>query len=140
MRRIIEPAQTRRSRQDGFTLIEALIAMVVLVFGLVAVTNLLLMAASSNTVASHSSAATMIASQRMETLKGLAFGDAGLASGKDQQTVTGIGQIETVWTVTTVDARTRFIRVRSESLSPIARARSRAEFTTLRVCSATDCP
>ncbi len=140
MPRMIQRTAPRANGQSGFTLIEALIAMVVLIFGLVAVTNLLLMAASSNTVASHSSAATMIASQRMETLKGLPFTDTALASGQDRQAVAGVGPIETVWTVTTIDSRTRFIRVRSESISPIARARSRAEFTTLRVCSATDCP
>ncbi len=35
--------------EAGFTLIEALVAIVVLVFGLMAVTNLMIVAASSNT-------------------------------------------------------------------------------------------
>ena len=40
-----------RSRESGFTLVETLVAIVVLVFGLMAVTNLMLVAATSNTVA-----------------------------------------------------------------------------------------
>ena len=42
--------------EAGFTLIEALVAMVVLTFGLMAVTNLMLVAASSNTVANQGTA------------------------------------------------------------------------------------
>ena len=49
-----------RSRESGFTLVETLVAIVVLVFGLMAVTNLLLVAATSNTVANQSSAATVL--------------------------------------------------------------------------------
>ncbi len=62
-----------RRPQAGFTLVEALIAMVILSFGLIAVTNLMLVASTSNTVANQSTAATSIASQRMEQLKALGF-------------------------------------------------------------------
>ena len=47
---------TERGAEAGFTLVEALVAVVVLVFGLMAVTNLLLVAASSNSVANQSTA------------------------------------------------------------------------------------
>lgn len=39
--------------EAGFTLVEALLAVVVLIFGLMAVTNLMLVAASSNSVANQ---------------------------------------------------------------------------------------
>jgi Tfp pilus assembly protein PilW len=55
--------------QAGFTLVEALVAVTVLIFGLMAVTNLLLVAASSNTVANQGSAATASASQVMDVLR-----------------------------------------------------------------------
>ena len=50
--------QLRAQREAGFTLIEALVAIVILAFGLMAVTNLLVVAAASNTVGNHSTAAT----------------------------------------------------------------------------------
>src|SRR5204863_2278147 len=42
-----------RGSEAGFTLVEALVAIVILVFGLIAVTNLMLVAASSNSVANQ---------------------------------------------------------------------------------------
>ena len=62
-----------RTDQSGFTLIEALVAIVVLSFGLMAVTNLLVIAAASNTVANHGTAATTAASEYMERLKSRTF-------------------------------------------------------------------
>ena len=58
-----------RRGQAGFTLVEALVAVVVLIFGLMAVTNLLLVAASANTVANQGSAATASATQVMDVLR-----------------------------------------------------------------------
>lgn len=62
-----------RSGEAGFTLVEALVAIVVLVFGLIAVTNLMLVAATSNSVANQSTGATASASERMEILRNLQF-------------------------------------------------------------------
>ena len=64
---------TPRASEAGFTLIEALVAIVVLVFGLMAITNLLIVAAASNTVGNHSTAATTAASETMERLKSQSF-------------------------------------------------------------------
>lgn len=58
-----------RDSQAGFTLVEALSAIVILAFGLMAVTNLLLVAASSNTVANQGTAAVTAAQQRLEALR-----------------------------------------------------------------------
>lgn len=62
-----------RSHEEGFTLVESLVAIVVLVFGLIAVTNLMLVAASSNTVANQGTGATTSASERMEILRNMQF-------------------------------------------------------------------
>lgn len=62
-------APAARHRGEGFTLVETLVAIVVLIFGLMAVTNLLFLAASSNTAANQASAATASASQVMDVLR-----------------------------------------------------------------------
>ncbi len=62
-----------RNPEAGFTLVEALSAIVILVFGLIAVTNLLLVAASSNTVANQGTAAVTAAQQRLEALRNYNF-------------------------------------------------------------------
>jgi hypothetical protein len=67
--------------QSGFTLVEALIAIVILVFGLIAVSNLFLVAGSSNQSANHMSATTAEAIETLEALKAIPFG--GLAAGGD---------------------------------------------------------
>ena len=62
-----------RRTDSGFTLVEALIAIVILVFGLMAVTNLFLVAGNSNQVANQSTAAAALAARRLESLKTISF-------------------------------------------------------------------
>lgn len=137
-------AQTSPSRSDaGFTLVEALFAIVILVFGLIAITNLMIVAATSNSVANQSTAAAAVASERLEELKRLRFDAAGLTAGGSlssdstgyfsDTTVDGVGIIHTRWTIVNVDATTKFITVQSEGTGVLSRARSRAQFTTFRV-------
>jgi type IV pilus modification protein PilV len=130
--------------EQGFTLIEVLIAIVVLVFGLIAVTNLFLVAGSSNTVANQATAASDVAAQIVENLKAQPWNSAQLAAttgtfpaATPQQTdmLIGVGTINSWWSITNVDTRTKFIRVRSEGTGVLARGRSRAEFTTYRTCT-----
>jgi hypothetical protein len=150
-------------REAGFTLIEALIAIIILVFGLIAITNLLIVAASSNTIGNHSSGATAQATEVLERLKAIPFNqlqvsavdsltaDRGTTAPCDDstgtcvtgsnynayKTVPGVGQIRTRWKISQVDTQVYFIEVVAESLSPLAGARSRASFTTFRSCTAT---
>jgi type II secretory pathway pseudopilin PulG len=147
-----------RGAEAGFTLVEALVAVVVLVFGLMAVTNLMLVAASSNSVANQGTAAVTSASRAMDLLKATTFTDM-LAGGGDpfdpsdgglectdpalayddwhcNETVPGVGVVHTHWWVTpTADGRLLHIRVRSEGSGALSGARSRAEFTTFRACT-----
>lgn len=151
-----------RRSEAGFTLVEALVAMVVLIFGLMAVTNLLLVAASSNTVANQGTAAVTAATQVMDFLKATSYdvldnttgGTAFDATdgGKDCNDTTlvptdwhcttstpGVGTVHAHWYITVaLDRRLVFIRVRSEGAGALTSARSRAEFTTFRACTNSD--
>jgi type II secretory pathway pseudopilin PulG len=148
-----------RSGESGFTLVETLVAIVVLVFGIMAVTNLLLVAASSNTVANQSSAATASASQVMDVLRstpwanvtpgGSLTSDATSPSPDCRALTTpltayncddfipGVGTIHTRWQVTAAAGTGRMvlITVQSEGTGALAGARSRATFTTYRTCT-----
>lgn len=148
--------------EDGFTLVEALVAIVILAFGLIAVTNLMLLAGSSNSVANQSTAATIAAVEQLELLKSLNWNDTALvgpiplAAGAKRGDVdaepragccfrdivrqdTAAGRVQNVpvevrWEIVGIDNWTIYIRVRAQSTGPLGR-RTRAEFTTVRVCS-----
>ena len=66
-----------RGGEAGFTLVEALVAVVVLVFGLMAVTNLMLVAASSNSVANQGTAAVNTATRVMDMVKSTPYASFG---------------------------------------------------------------
>jgi len=147
--------------EGGFTLVEVLVAIVVLVFGLMAVTNLLLVAGTSNSVAKHGGAAATAAAAMMETLKATpAFdplgGPALVATAGDINSIAcpsancvvddvpGVGLIQTKWSVEPamfdpVSGATYgyFITVQSEGLAPLVSSRSQASFTTFRACTDT---
>jgi type II secretory pathway pseudopilin PulG len=73
MIRPISEASDSSDREAGFTLIEALAAIVILAFGIIAVANLLIVAASSNQIGNLSTAAAVEASETMEKLKAIEF-------------------------------------------------------------------
>jgi type II secretory pathway pseudopilin PulG len=60
----------RSSSEAGFTLIEALVAIVILVFGLMAVSNLFIVATSSTSVANQGTGAAVAASEQLEVIRG----------------------------------------------------------------------
>jgi type II secretory pathway pseudopilin PulG len=140
-----------RRGEAGFTLIEALIAIVVLVFGIIAVTNLLVVAAASNSIANASTVATNQAVEALEELKATPYDGPALAAGGDldanvsaggvdyfvENNVPGVGRVTTRWVVQDITARIKAIRVRSQTESRLGRP-GRAEFTTMRGCSAAD--
>jgi len=135
---------THRSAEAGFTLAEALIAIVILVFGLMAITNLMVVGTTSTTAANHSTAATALASQKLEELKAQSFsvmaigGDIDAdsdANFRQDTTVSGVGTFRTTWEIRQIDRQVLYVRVRSESRAPLITRRSRAEFTTFRTCA-----
>lgn len=151
--------------EAGFTLIEALIAIVLLSVGLIAVTNLLVVGAASNTIGNHTTNTTTIATETLERLRNISFQnltpspagaiDAAVTCNDNvlpgcvvpgtfqgYKDVPGVGRVETTWEVIPIDSQTIFTRVRSETTAAIARRRARAEFTTIRSCTSVSlgCP
>jgi prepilin-type N-terminal cleavage/methylation domain-containing protein len=125
-----------RPAEAGFTLVEVLVAIVVLVFGLIAVTNLLLVGASNNTAANLGTAATAAAAQRMETLKAIGFNDLAPATGNETVVMRGTGPIQVSWTLDQRSPQLYFITVTAEGIGPMVAARSRSILTSFRSCTA----
>ena len=134
--------------QEGFTLLEAVMATGILITGLVAVSNLMFVAISSNAIGNRSSAAAFIAAQKMEELRSISFPalapsagstlDLPLPAFTQDDTVEGIGTFRTNWTITVVAAipgnKTKYIAVRTEMLGALGRL-TQAEFTSFRACT-----
>ena len=157
-------------REAGFTLVEALVAIIVLVFGLIAVTNLLLVAASSNTVANQSSAATMDATERLDLLRNQPYATLAAALGGNINDTTmpgtdcvhaagaappmppavfacfhdlqGVGRIVNRWQISAVagSGRLLYIQVRSEGTGVLSQARSRSDYAVFRACTDSSLP
>jgi len=140
-RQLQEP---RGRGEAGFTLIEALIAMIVLVVGLVGISNLFLVAGGSNKIANRGTAAANIASEQMDDLKTMSFPALAARAGGDldndqanyfrNDNINGVGRFHTTWMITTVNSHTLFVQVRSQGVGPLGGQLTRAEFTTFRSC------
>jgi pilin/secretion family protein with methylation motif len=138
--------------EAGFTLIEAMTAMVVLLVGVASVANLMAVAAASNSIANQSTAAASLASRELERLQAIPYDQLAVGGDVDADSagffrddpVPGVGNIHTRWVVVAIggDNQTRFIRVRSEGTGAMSGPRSRAEFTVIRSCTSTliGCP
>ena len=136
-----QAAAGERSSEAGFTLVEALIAILVLIIGLAAVSNLLIVATTNNTAASKATGAAVVASHQLEELKrtpfplpvggSLTINQPNFFRFDGNQT---IGFVVTRWTVApTFDPTAFLITVESVDQAPITGGiRSRARFTTLR--------
>ena len=146
MRKNSSPRRPSFAGQEGFTLIEAVVATGILIVGLVAISNLMFVAISSNSIANWQTGSAFIASQKLEELRATTFTDPSLndsaadsldvdqAGYNEEITVDGLGVFHTRWRVQTVAAvspNLKFIAVQTEIRGPLSR-RTRAEFTTLR--------
>ncbi len=154
---------TRRpSSEAGFTLIEVLIAIIVLVFGLIGITNLFVVATASNQIGNLTTAAAAKSSEAMEELKSLPF--TALVPGGSlsadlpsinattnvnantynmEETLPGVGLVKTRWVIANPNPGgndTYYITVRSEVQSPFGGQLSRAEYATFRTCTTPGCP
>ena len=88
-------------RDEGFTLLEVMIALVILSVGLLGLAALQLVAIKSNAFSSEMTYATMLAQQHAEILKSRAFTDSDLAAGDHSATGNSKGVHYTVaWNVT----------------------------------------
>ena len=138
--------------EAGFTILEAVIATLILLFGLASIFNLMIVAVSNNSVANRGSGATTLAAQQMEILRSTPF--SALADSPTDSLevadpdfsridhVEGVASYETRWEITTLsDPNLKYLRVRVEPDGFRGRA-ARSELTTVRTCttgSATGC-
>jgi len=137
-----------RDHEQGFTLIEALIAVIILIVGLVAVAQLLAVAAASNSTANQTSAAAAVASQELERLQTIPIGQlvpttgglpaditvgCGGAAAAPDSDIAGVGRVRTCWQITSLGGSNPvfYIAVRSQALGPFSWL-TRSEFSTFR--------
>jgi type II secretory pathway pseudopilin PulG len=143
-----------RHGEQGFTLVEALIAILILIVGVAAVATLMVVSGTSNTAANHSTAATAIATQQLELIKATPFANlvpqantlaapgagplaacgAVVGTYRCFADVQGVGRFNVRWQIEASPGAgaTRYIQVVAESNAPALAARSRAWFTTFR--------
>jgi len=138
------PTPSRPRGQEGFTLVEAVVATGILIVGLAAISNLMFVAISSNSVANWQTGSAFLASQKLEELRSTTFTSL-VDSPADSLTVdqpaynentvvNGLGTFHTRWRIQTVAAvspNLKYIAVLTEMNGPLGRL-TRAEFTTLR--------
>jgi len=146
-----------RGSEAGFTLVEALTAIVILVFGLIAVTNLMIVAMNSNLTASQATASASLCAQQMDALKatpfntltgGCAGGCGGIAADVSNfnatQQVSGVGTFKIRWQVTPVTGQSQlyFIQARCQAVGGLMASRTVTDLTTFRSCTDTGlgCP
>jgi len=88
-------AQDRKSRDEGFTLIEVLIALVILTVGLLAVGTMQISAIRGNFMGGNTSTALSFASEKMEELLNTAYNHADLSDGESGNN-TNLSSIDSV--------------------------------------------
>jgi type II secretory pathway pseudopilin PulG len=141
-----------KSGESGFTLVEALIAILVLVAGLVAIVNLFTVALMTNVRANQMTGAAAMASQQLEELKRVPFQNLQLggatnptcnpagtpptvASHRQENLVDGVGVIRTCWEIQQVAGDPQMYFIKVVSVGTGTGPTSRAEFATFRSCT-----
>jgi Tfp pilus assembly protein PilV len=92
----------RIQNQDGITLLEVLIAMIILTLSLLVLLNMAMVALDGNDWANHTTVATQLLQDKLEELRGDGFP----VSGSDT-----VGDIARTWTVTAVSSHLRRVDV-----------------------------
>jgi type IV pilus assembly protein PilV len=82
--------------QKGFTLIEVLVALVILTVGLLGVTAMQITAIRGNHFSGNLTRATVLAQNKLEELKHLPYYDTKLSSGQSPQQLTDSGIVYTI--------------------------------------------
>lgn len=93
----------RIQNQDGITLLEVLIAMIILTLSLLVLLNMAMVALDGNDWANNTTVATQLLQDKLEELRGDGFP----VSGSDT-----VGDIARSWNVTTVSSHLRRVEVR----------------------------
>ncbi len=94
------PFFRQQPKCEGFTLIEVMIALVILAVGILALGTMQIVSIRTNAFSSEMTYSTMLAQQRMEILRNLAYNDTDLNSGHHDELPTIIGDKGASYTVT----------------------------------------
>lgn len=105
----------RHQKAQGFTIIEAIIAVAILGVGILAMANMQIVAMSTNSIARHITESTIIAQTKLEEMMALAVDHADMKNSESPEVVDTIYSLE--WTVapdilTAPDATRRTITIR----------------------------
>jgi len=97
----IKPTHSNIERNEGFTLIEVMIAIVILTIGLLALVSVTVMVIKGNSLNRGITTATTLAIQQLETLKNTSYSDidSSPACPSTWSTVTGFSGYEQMCTV-----------------------------------------
>src|SRR5262249_14445526 len=109
--------------EDGFTLVEVLIALLVFVVGIAAIAGLFAVVAKTNVSAKMTTATASAGLATLDGLNAQPFDrlvpggslDADRANYFSDVTVAGGEQVHCRWEIVQIDAQTLFIRIRSEA-------------------------
>jgi Tfp pilus assembly protein PilV len=97
-------ARAAHAGARGFTIIETVVAMLIMLIAGLSATSLFVYSMRNNTLAGSRLAALALAQQRMERLRNVPFDDASLAAGTTSDTVTVTDSVYTVQTTVCADS------------------------------------
>ena len=125
-----------RNRKNGFTLVELLVALSILSFGLLSVASLLLTAVTLNLLGKSTNEATAYAREKIEYLKTLPSADSQRANGGSLVSdVSGysdmVGAYYRRWQISTGPASTQIYRISVLPVNPDARTKKSVTMTTI---------
>jgi type IV pilus modification protein PilV len=125
-------------KDKGFTILEVMIALIVLSIGLLGLAALQLVAVKGNSFSSEMTYATMLAQQQAETLKSLPFSDANLDPNNNPHTTVGSSkgvQYTVTWNVTdnTPDTNMKMVNLTVQWTSLRQGTQSEADTVTARL-------
>ena len=114
------PNHNSERHEEGFTLIETSIALVIMMIGALAITSLFAFAISYNSDAADRAVALAVAQRQMEMLRTLSFSDAAFTTGSTSQAVTSNDR---PYTVTTTIAGTSTLKTINIQVVPLGALR-----------------
>ena len=94
-----DESDRKRATQSGFTMVEVMVALGILAFGILAVASMQTSSLSGTNTAHRVTEATTVAMDKVEDLMMLAYTDADLANGTHGPEYDGSGTYRIDWTV-----------------------------------------
>ncbi|HWQ34571.1 MAG TPA: prepilin-type N-terminal cleavage/methylation domain-containing protein [Blastocatellia bacterium] len=140
---ISDTQRVRPKREEGFTLVEVIVSMLIMLVGLISVAELFALAMRDNSYSFNNGAATIAAQDKIEELRGLDFDNAQLQlTGSPDPLTSNVadhndapGNFIRRWSVTagpTPDTRIVTVRIISTITDP-RRAKQQMDITTILV-------